>query len=361
MAYYFRYNEHHEPMPIDEFLAYALEKNDGDMHAALWDITIATKFLTRNNPVTGELNQDAYSGWFALTLLEDPFSPHYTAADVSGILSDRQYWDLGYFGQEGNIGNKDFDPANISGTPYHMLNLIALMGELPTSSPVAGLFYDWFYLSIGENDHGYEKLSGQVQYLSNNLGPIKQYLDSLPSNPSDLGRTGESTSQFILLNPFDKDLMNPQDDKADLWKGLTDGNVVKVEQQDGQIKFLKLHGSNFHPYIKVAETMAEAQVALNATDVGDSSMISSAELWGTNVLEVLKDTQEADTVTWSFDKKMIVQFIYLGKSGEIPVVVDEVTVREVLGELQDTYLIDIVNLLVQIPIYLLHILLMKKF
>ena len=73
--------------------------------------------------------------------------------------------------------------------------------------------------------------------------------------------------------------MNPQDDKADLWKGLTDGNVVKVEQQDNQIKFLKLHGSNFHPYIKVAETMAEAQVALNATDVGDSSsMTSSVEL-----------------------------------------------------------------------------------
>ena len=92
--------------------------------------------------------------------------------------------------------------ANISGTPYHMLNLIALMGELPTSSPVAGLFLR-LVLSRSKREMimVMKKLSGQVQYLSNNLGPIKQYLDSLLSKPSDLGsdRRINVTIYFYLI------------------------------------------------------------------------------------------------------------------------------------------------------------------
>ena len=80
------------------FLLMRSKKMTGICIAKGGDITIATKFLTRNNPVTGELNQDAYSGWFALTLQEDPFFLIILQLTEAHKMSDRQYWDLGYFG-----------------------------------------------------------------------------------------------------------------------------------------------------------------------------------------------------------------------------------------------------------------------
>ena len=198
-----------------------------------------------------------YSGWLTTQLLEDSFSQHYTAADVAKLLPEEQYWNT-------DFGTKDFDPANISGI-YHYLNLMATLGEFPASSPAVGLMIEWFIFSGEEFEYGNERLQSQIQYLSESLGPVTTFLDSLPDGPSTPLK--ESDTWVVRLDPTDERLRDSNEGGTDLVSLVATGKLVEVTDTSGKIWYAQLHGSIFRPFIKVSDTPEEASMPLSQKDL----------------------------------------------------------------------------------------------
>ena len=318
------YSETGERMPMDALISYALVKNDGDVHAALWDATIATKLLARNTMSSWYGNRAVpYSGWLTTKLLEDPFSRHYTAADVAKLLPEDQYWNT-------ESGTKDFDPANLAGI-YHYLNLLATMGEFPASGPAVGLMKEWFGPAGGkEYEYGNERLQSQLQYFSESLGPVATMLEHLPDRQNT--PLPESNMWIVRLDPMDERL-HASVVGTDIVSLVTAGKIVKMVDDDGKIWFAQFHGSIFEPFIKVADTPQGASLPLLFTDVKHGiSYHSLDDIKGYSVESVGEESIGSSMPTLDLD-----MIAHLLTTGEImPVDLEASDIEKLIGILRES-------------------------
>ncbi|KKS87938.1 MAG: seg, partial [Microgenomates group bacterium GW2011_GWC1_43_11] len=336
-----QYQDTHQPLSISDLLAYALEKNRGDMHGALWDATIAVKLLTRNDVNSGEYNGDYYSGWLTIMMLQDPFSFHYTARDLAQLLPASKYWNFDYgdesvymgVSETSEGGDKDFDPANIAGMQYHTLNLWALQGEFPVSVPVAGLFKDWFLGSYQESEYGWQRLREQIRYMQENAGSMALFLDNLPDSSQSEERFESGT--VIFVDPWSEWLIRSE--KTDsLRSHLADGDIVAFADSGGVIRYAMLQGSVIQPYIRIAGTAQEAARPFHPSDFTAHQVTDNpaAIFWGVQVTGVFKRPDHVPPIIRTFDTDVAYQVIR--SSDGVPMSVDPSQAQQLFDQLRNS-------------------------
>ncbi len=265
-----QYSKTQQPSKMEDILAVALYKNNGDMSRALWDVSIFYKMLTRNNLDTGEASLEKSSGALTIKYLKDQFSYGYTAADVANILPEQQYWSMNY---EEKGQYKDFDPSSINGVPYHIANCVALLEDLPAIAITGGVLMD-FMTSDGYREHGSYKLEVQLNYLVDNIFPAQQFLENLPDNPEEV--IHQNNSLIVPMEPYDKRLYG--DDLAPEWQNLLNGKELLLPGG----RTIKLTGSPAEPSLVISEQentdlfLKTQNIEIANLDVDD--LIHSAQL-----------------------------------------------------------------------------------
>lgn len=106
-----------KPISASYILSYILEQNHGDLGRSIFDTSVFLKFMSRNNPETGAINNDTYNEkWYQENILDEYQGPSYNSPPA-GETS-----------------------VNLIGKPYHSWNLIALNQFFPVELiQVAGI------------------------------------------------------------------------------------------------------------------------------------------------------------------------------------------------------------------------------
>ncbi len=293
-----QYEHTQNQVPISDILAFALVKNDGDLYSSMWDVTIALKLITRNNPFIGtpigSLN-NSDSGFLAQTMIEDPFSKGFTAADLALLLPESKYWDI----PSKDFLMKNFDPANLAGGMYHIMNLLAIAGVSPTSASIGGLLQDYIgiYQGYSGDPYGSKKLRDQLDYLMSNLAVFDEIIDDLPGAPKPETKSGEIGSQlrFIAVdtnaNWYGFDPRLPQefisgevvefDDNVlyrELLQKLITGEVVEFEDNTGNVIYVKLGGSLFNRFILLSPNLSDLTVPVSPDAIRDLDKLDTEYL-----------------------------------------------------------------------------------
>ena len=189
------YANTNQPVSISTLLGYALVQNEGDVSAALWDVTIAIKTLTRNNIFDFSINGSADSGLLFSQLIADPFSEGATATDLITIIPP-DWWDITFY-NEGELGYKEYDPADRAGITYHILNLLALRTTLPSESILLGTIYESIFFA-SNNEYGDTKVEQQIRYLSQNIHSFEQIVETYQSSSNEVQSLSNSDSTVSL-------------------------------------------------------------------------------------------------------------------------------------------------------------------
>lgn len=322
------------PVPLENIIALALEKNEGNMHLALWDSAIFVKMLTRNNLGSGISSQgDTNSGISTIELLEDPFSENYTAKDVANLLPDYKYWN----NPKVEIGVKDYDPSNLAGIDYHILNIIAMQGEFPESAGMAGLLVNWLFDSGGMGEHGSEKFQNQMSWLIRNTGEIGDYLESLPKEP-ELNEIEDSAELTAILLTSDNVAQLKSVQNGEMWNLLLEGKVVKVTDEEGKVRYASMTGTFLVPRLQLSDVPEFVEAPLTADDVADRGV--NQEIPTVSAYEVVDEINHVGIKSienLSYEEAM--DLVNMRKNGQGVLsaegLVDEVVARDLYSKIME--------------------------
>lgn len=256
MEQYFRllinnYEATQEPISSAELLAIALEINQGDLSAAIWDVTFVTEMLTRNNIINARLSIDnrlsnAVIGLPSALLLEDNFTQHnLTANNLFKVFGSPTHnnWDNHY--QNG----KDLSVANMTGVIYHHWKILALFDSFPAAAILLGPQQDLISvhqtnsLTHGIFEFGAIRLFSQQTYLNENIPPLVEALKNLESTENQENRALSEVNNGMMT----LDLSNlPLEERFKMTS-----EPVEITTEEGETYWVQIIGLTIGDQIRV--------------------------------------------------------------------------------------------------------------
>lgn len=297
--YIFNYaQEHQTPIPPAELLAYALLRTNGDMHLAMWDVTIATKIFTRNNLADGSFVNGRSSGWLATRYLVDFASTGATASDIAQVLP------LGEYPQFTNIlsptidlveGTKDYDVSNEAGQFYHVMNLASTSGEFPTSLMLAGLIQEFFETHADFSEYGRRRMSDQITYVLEFSGGLNDWIDSHREVTNH--RREVATAEFLILpqQPFNR-RFEASSNSSPFYDAIYRGDVVQI-RYEGRRMYAVLRGSEANPYILLSSTMESLNEVVPFVSIQAAQFITDQDITSDQKIEIVGTVDQAVRIT----------------------------------------------------------------